>query len=402
LHEDEETQDADEWPYHLGPPTEFPQSSAVIQTWGLQLLDAAGFINYEQDDGDAYMDPEGRWARTRNPHNLEAERIHPIFRKDMFRNLTDAGYGLILPAILLASAWLDDSTTLNFFYGVWAPEQRTSFWDVDLGHCAIVHVPQTLSEYSQRETHEKIVAMRNWTSWRFVNASGLADRGALALTRTMVDANGERIPASAPYTHQSQIRLSKFTLKILNTLDSAGIPDSRRFEQFDLHPAIMRTYLMLASTMIHEFVYAFSGVYYDDPDWLFAGRQEYKEPWVAGNHNNEMEFSLAKHVLGENPWASTIWKITLSHNEKALQSILCPFGLFTANRWDAGCGSTPEAKEYVLPDLPVHEAQERPNYYPVPQKHVNAMFTKELWTKHVPRYGLAAVKLPQPFKWAVI
>lgn len=196
--EDEDIQDADEWPYHLGPPTSFPGPDAVIRIWGLQLLNAAGFINWEQDDADAYMDPKGRWAKIRNPHNLEAERIHPVFRKDMFQNLTDDGYELILPAILLASAWLDDPTTLNFFYGVWATEQHTSFWNVDLGHSTIVHVPQTLSEYSQRETHEKIVAMRNWTSWHIVNASHLADLGALAVTETKMYANGEPVPASGP------------------------------------------------------------------------------------------------------------------------------------------------------------------------------------------------------------
>lgn len=72
--DDEDIQDADEWPYHLGPPARCPGSSSVIGTWGLQLLDAAGFINYEQDDADAYMDPEDRWAKVRNP-NISCKRL---------------------------------------------------------------------------------------------------------------------------------------------------------------------------------------------------------------------------------------------------------------------------------------------------------------------------------------
>ncbi|KAG9555021.1 hypothetical protein KCU71_g11538, partial [Aureobasidium melanogenum] len=366
-------------------------------------------------------DPEGRWAKTRNPHNLEAERIHPVFRKDMFRNITDAGYELMLPAILLANAWLDDPTTLNFFHGVWATEQHTSYWDLDLGHCTIVHIPQTLSEYSQRETHEKIVAMRNWISWRIVDGSELADRGALASTETLVDDNDKPIPASAPYTHQSQIHLSKFTLELLrlfdqhvstesqeykkkleDTLDFAGIPDSHKFEHFDLYSAIMRTYLLMANNMIHEFAHAFSSAYYNNPDWLFAGGQAHKEPWVAGNYNNEMGYSLVKHVLGENPYASIIWRIPMSYHEKNLQATLCPFGLFTPRRWDAGRGKKPDVKEFVLPGLPVHRARECPIFYPLPQKHVNAISTKEMWTKHVPRYGLAALRLPQPLKWGAM
>ncbi|KAH0368461.1 hypothetical protein KCU65_g4022, partial [Aureobasidium melanogenum] len=213
--EDEDIQDADEWPYHLGPSTRCPGSSPVIATWGVQLLEAAGFINHEQDDFDTYMDPVGRWAKIRNPHNLEAERIHPVFRRDMFRNLTDVGYKLMLPIILLASAWLDEPTTLNFFYAVWATEQRTSFYDVELGHCAVVHVPRTLSEYNQRETHEKIVAMRRYTGWYVADASLFVDRGALACTGTIMDNKGNTIPASTPNTRQSQIAFSVSAIEIL-------------------------------------------------------------------------------------------------------------------------------------------------------------------------------------------
>lgn len=196
--DDDKDKDGDEWPYHLGAPTRPPVSDPLICTWGLQLLDAAGFINYEQDDADAYMDPVGRFAKIRNPLNLQSERIHPILRKDMFQNLTDSGYELILPAIMLASAYLDDPTTLNFFYGVWATEQHTSFWDIDLGHCTIVHVPESLSEENQRETYEKILAMRKWTSWVFVDPSQLDKHGALALTGPKLDANSKLIPVSGP------------------------------------------------------------------------------------------------------------------------------------------------------------------------------------------------------------
>lgn len=194
--DEDEDGDAHEWPIHLGPPTRSPVLDPLIHVWGLQLLDAAGFINYEQDDADDYMDPVGRLAKVRNPLGLEAGRVHPIFRKDMFQNLTDESYELILPAILLASAYLDDPTTLNFFYGVWATEQHTSFWDVDLGYCTTVHVPDTLSEDSQREIYEKILAMRQWTSWEFRGPTYLAKHGALALTRSKLDAMGKPIPAS--------------------------------------------------------------------------------------------------------------------------------------------------------------------------------------------------------------
>lgn len=108
-----------------------------------------------------------------------------------------------------------------------------------------------------------------------------------------------------------------------DTLDLAGVPESHKFGDFDLNSAIMRTYLLLANTLIHEFAHVFSGAYYNEPYWLFAGREDYKEPWVAGNRNNEMGYSLVKHVLDENPYASFIWRIPMSHYERNLQSTLC-------------------------------------------------------------------------------
>lgn len=118
--------------------------------------------------------------------------------QDMFHNINDHGYKLILPAILLASAGLDDPTTLNFFYGVWATEQHTSFWRPDLGNSTIVHVPDSLSEEKQRETQEKILALRNWASWHFVHPSQLVEIGAGALTRPVRDDNQDFVPAPAP------------------------------------------------------------------------------------------------------------------------------------------------------------------------------------------------------------
>lgn len=59
---------------------------------------------------------------------------------------------------------------------------------------------------------------------------------------------------------------SKEYEKILeDTLDLAGVPESHKFGDFDLNSAIMRTYLLLANTLTHEFAHAFSGSYYNGP-----------------------------------------------------------------------------------------------------------------------------------------
>lgn len=118
-------------------------------------------------------------------------------------------------------------------------------------------------------------------------------------------------------THQSRIFLSTLAIHVLNlhdrnvsthapqyerlledTLDLAGIPNSHKFEQFNLNSAIMRTHLMLAMYMIHEFAHAFRGAYYNAPH---SPWKHYKEPWVSGDVNNEMGYALVRHVLGETP-----------------------------------------------------------------------------------------------------
>lgn len=91
----------------------------------------------------------------------------------------------------------------------------------------------------------------------------------------------------------------------------------------------------------------------------------------------------------------------MSHYECALQSTACPYGLCTLKKWDAGRGTRTDTREDFLPDVPEADPQEPQVAYPLPQKHIHNLYTKEMWTQHVPRYGLAAIKLPQPASWSV-
>jgi hypothetical protein len=151
------------WPYHLGAPIQNPIISPLIGKWGLQILEAAGFINHEDEAGDVHMDPIGRMAKIRNPGDSPEEQVHPILRKEMFNSITEEDYELLLPAILLASAVLDDPTTLHFFHAVSQPAQRIT--DPKLGKCKIVTIPATLSKAQQTAANKKVMDMRAWTSW---------------------------------------------------------------------------------------------------------------------------------------------------------------------------------------------------------------------------------------------
>jgi len=108
-------------------------------------MDAAGFITHVHEVGESYTDAIGRMARTRNPVDLPEEQINPVLWKDMFVSMIDDDYELLQPALILASAVLDDPTTLHFFHAVSDPHQHSWINDQNLGVCRIVTIPATLS-----------------------------------------------------------------------------------------------------------------------------------------------------------------------------------------------------------------------------------------------------------------
>ena len=148
------------WPYHLGHPSDYPGVNPLIRKWGLQVMDAAGFITHEHEAGDSYADPIGRMARTRNPHDSEEEQLHPVLRRDLFASVTDDDYELLRPALILASAILDDPTTLHFFHAVADSYHRSWIYDQRMGMCNIVTIPATLSQAELTAANKKIMDMR--------------------------------------------------------------------------------------------------------------------------------------------------------------------------------------------------------------------------------------------------
>jgi DNA-directed RNA polymerase subunit L len=175
-----------QWPYHLGSTIQGPEVPALIRKWGLQMLEAAGFVNHEPEVGEMYTDPIGRLAKTRNPLDEPEKQIHPVLRREMFAFITDEDYELMQPALLLASAILDDPTTLHFFYAVSHPAQHSWITNPKLDKCRIVTVPATLKKAQQIATIKKITDMRSWTSWEINDHEYFRDNIALAVTDTRI------------------------------------------------------------------------------------------------------------------------------------------------------------------------------------------------------------------------
>ncbi|KAG9665341.1 hypothetical protein KCU64_g11, partial [Aureobasidium melanogenum] len=186
------------WPpkYNLGPPTHDSDWHGLIAKWGLPVLEKAGFLNYYPADDDDYAEPVGRLASARSPHGVDDKRIHPVFRKDMWPDIDDDQYQLLEPALLLASALLDDPGTLAFFYAISDLQSMTEFEDEVHGKCKVANVPAALSNAQETEVYRKIIAMRNWLEWRFAPAPEMVKANAVALTDWRDDSNGNRLKAS--------------------------------------------------------------------------------------------------------------------------------------------------------------------------------------------------------------
>lgn len=181
-HENElKSDERDKWPYRLGPPVASVECSAVIEQWGLQVLEAAGFINCKQALNVDMNPMGGPNYVNRNPKLEEDKRIHPVLWQDMFTELSkgekpwpvisDDDYKAITPSVLLAGALLDQESTLNFFYAVSTPSCHTKVADPHDETKTQVHIkiPDKLTEEQQGDTYWKIVYMRKWTRWRVDN-----------------------------------------------------------------------------------------------------------------------------------------------------------------------------------------------------------------------------------------
>jgi hypothetical protein len=111
-----------DWPknFPVGPPSNIPDFHPIHGKYGLKVLNAAGFINSIHPYESTIVGPigklHGEWYRD-SKSDLN-DRIHPVFRFDMWRGITQADYNMLNPALLLASTISDDLTMLNYFHAI--------------------------------------------------------------------------------------------------------------------------------------------------------------------------------------------------------------------------------------------------------------------------------------------
>lgn len=192
-----------DWPkmYTMGPPSEAPDYNPVHEKYGLKILNAAGFINSIHPYEAITIGPMGRLYGNsyRNPTWDPAEKLHPVFRRSMWHGISDEQYALLHPALNLASAILDDPTTLNYFHALSQPaSSMTTVLDSDTGlTCKIVDIPATLTEAQQRATYQLLWDMQFYTYFSFINMES-CDYDCYGFTRLQLNSKKGIMPAARP------------------------------------------------------------------------------------------------------------------------------------------------------------------------------------------------------------
>ncbi|KAI5242477.1 hypothetical protein E4T43_04738 [Aureobasidium subglaciale] len=194
-----------DWPasFPLGPPSEAPDYHPILEKYGLKILNRAGFINDNFWKEDAVVGPSGllAFAPFRNPGVDEDEMLHPILRRDMWKNVTNSRWALMEPSLRLASAILDDSKTLAYFYALGMPSDQMKS-SADPYHngriCKELDPIRPLDPQELEDTFKKLVDLRKWTgntSTSWINMhEGIVDVLEAQTKATRDNPNGNYYP----------------------------------------------------------------------------------------------------------------------------------------------------------------------------------------------------------------
>ncbi|KAI4849115.1 hypothetical protein E4T44_03545 [Aureobasidium sp. EXF-8845] len=395
----------DDWDvqYRLGSPSEERLNwNNLVTKWGLQVLDKAGFLNLDMGLPDGLLAPRGRYFDKRS-WGWQSDPIHPVFRKEMWKNIDDTEipwfeYYNLEPALTLATAMLEDPTTMCLFHAMVTPSCHVYFKDTVVGWCTKLQVPDSLTEAEQESIHEKICDMRQYTHFYWTTTEELEKYGALAFTTPLPrTASAFRIAMSrlypqALYNWKENDKKGHYSTFFKNILIDAQVPPSHRPEGFaeDLDSAPLRTCFLFAGLLLHEFGHAFRHAYFPRAHAPF-------EPWVGDSRDNEFGHAVVKHIFGGIPYANYYVPSRSTTWERRWQlKAYAPFGICFVEKYDQWAEA---GKQHIVKGMA--DDFKAPNVqFPLPARQLDDYFTQDLWKKEVPRYGLDAIKFVKIPEWA--
>lgn len=150
----------------LGPPSSLPGWPELLEKWGLQVLETAGFINDTSWRNSRPTDIKGKYYVLHNDGP-----IHPVLRRNMWDGMSDELWHAMQPALFLATAILDEPDTLNFLDGLMVPShEMRSTWIPHIGRCAFFRTSDinnaggnTAKKWA--DVFQKVVDMRQYVRW---------------------------------------------------------------------------------------------------------------------------------------------------------------------------------------------------------------------------------------------
>lgn len=183
-----------------------------------------------------------------------------------------------------------------------------------------------------------------------------------------------------------------------SVLQQADVPDDRKPEGFEnnLDSAFLRTILLFAVNLVHEFAHAFCRAYFATPDLQLP-----LEPWVGDSRDNEIGHAMVRHIVGGLPYASFVQSIKgQSWEQYWRECAYAPFGIFFTEKFEQWAMFGTAGKNQHLVEGSEEDLMSPKVYYPLAQRQVYNYLTKETWEEEVPRYGLDALKLTKIPEWA--
>ncbi|KAG9552143.1 hypothetical protein KCU71_g11954, partial [Aureobasidium melanogenum] len=404
----------------VGLPSRAPDWHPLLEKWGLQVLEAAGFLNSTAYRGTG----EGQMPLGRLTTAFGNGPLHPLLREDMWHGLRADEYALMEPAIRLASAILDDPETLCFFAGLMVPSDKMPFSYLQHieGRCPIYGPSQPLDAAALADVYSKITDMRGHMRWTLQDMNTmLGDRSAFGLTKPWVESNGKVAEGARGLgTRASVIQISRGYVDAMRmyfnsdpTLTELGrfINDTQYLASIPLEDiirinedsAIARSTVLFADTLIHELTHAISGAYFNIIPMTIAGMprgNHVYEPFFAGDRCNETGHAISSYIFRGNTIGINQWNIPQNYSSLWLQQHIGPLGLYWPDKWDRWIidrGGNDSCRPRAVDAVEHHVLQ---RLFPVPQAHINKMFSRQLWQDEVHRFGLDAIRMPRLDKWS--
>lgn len=222
----------------------------ILTKYRLSDLEREGFIDYPADrmppiDEDHFFGING------------TGRIHPVLRRSNWVDITDDDYIRLMPALRLATCFLNAPAMASWWKGLlnWP-------WRVLNDPRATAKYQETLYTFNLRlgdpddpvcaletvEAWQKLVDMKDHVKWRFASIP----RGVHAIQQPEVDMYGNWLgPGLNPRTYKSLVTFQPEFLDVLR-----GNVDIRKFPkaaEFGREEALIRTQYFLALNILHEF-----------------------------------------------------------------------------------------------------------------------------------------------------